>query len=339
MKASVKHAEIKNISGLNMEKAGIIGGAGFIGSSITKVFLEENYRVKVSVTNRADTKKYEHLMNLPNACNLEISGLNVMDPASIKEFITGCDVLVHGGAPFQLQFEDSQKELFEPIVYGTENFLNVIMNSRPLNKVIILSCINAYNTSFPLPADDKAPDHLYTEEDAPFMHERNHPYSQARFYADQTVREFIATNPKLDFEIVSLFPTFVVGNPLSGRDSSTSVRVQNILKRNPVPFIFPDKMYDDTAKLAMVTISDVAKAVFKAAQSNGLHGGNFILSSESWKISDISLMLNNRLPAGKPTALYCNEMASRALGMTFKPVNKALRKFGSLKPATVNIQY
>ena len=40
-----------------MKKAGIIGGAGFIGSYITKEFLENGFTVKVSVT---DISKQEH---------------------------------------------------------------------------------------------------------------------------------------------------------------------------------------------------------------------------------------------------------------------------------------
>ena len=33
-----------------MQIVGVIGGSGFIGSYVTKIFLEENYKVKVSST-------------------------------------------------------------------------------------------------------------------------------------------------------------------------------------------------------------------------------------------------------------------------------------------------
>jgi len=310
-----------------MKKTGIIGGAGFIGSYITKTFLEENFKVKASVTDLSKKEKYLHLKSLPNASGLEISGLNVLETDSIKGFATGCDILIHGGAPFRLNVKDPQKELFEPIVNGTEILLNTIKKIPTVEKVVILSCVNAYNTSFPLPADDKSPDHLYTEEDVPYMHENNHPYSQARFYADQTVREFIETNPEQSFEIVSLFPTFVIGKPLSDREDSTSVRIQNVLKNNPATDIFPGMLREKDAELAMVDVNEVAKAVFKAAVKDGLHDKNYFLNSESWEISDISRMLNNRKPAGKPSLTYSNNLASRILGMNFKPVNESLNKF------------
>ena len=55
-----------------MQTIGIIGGSGFIGSYITKIFLEENYKVKVSTTDISNKNKYEHLQTLTNADNLEI---------------------------------------------------------------------------------------------------------------------------------------------------------------------------------------------------------------------------------------------------------------------------
>ena len=47
-----------------MKKAGIIGGSGFIGSYITKIFLEEKFKVSVSVTDISKKEKYQHLKKL-----------------------------------------------------------------------------------------------------------------------------------------------------------------------------------------------------------------------------------------------------------------------------------
>jgi len=47
-----------------MKTAGIIGGSGYIGSYVTKRFLEENYSVKVSARDISKKKKYQHLKQL-----------------------------------------------------------------------------------------------------------------------------------------------------------------------------------------------------------------------------------------------------------------------------------
>ena len=67
-----------------MKTVGIIGGSGFIGSHITKKFLVENFTVKVSSTDIANKSKYEHLLGLENAENLEICALDLPNRKQLK---------------------------------------------------------------------------------------------------------------------------------------------------------------------------------------------------------------------------------------------------------------
>ena len=52
-----------------MKKVAIIGGSGFIGSYVTKIFLEHDFEVKVSATDISREDKYQHLMSFKNAEN------------------------------------------------------------------------------------------------------------------------------------------------------------------------------------------------------------------------------------------------------------------------------
>jgi nucleoside-diphosphate-sugar epimerase len=113
----------------NMKTVGIIGGSGFIGSHITKRFLEENFKVKVSSTDVSNRSKYGHLLDLKNAENLEIVSLDLREIETIKAFAEGCKTIVHSGTPFQLDVQDPQTELFEPTVKGTENFLEKFISA------------------------------------------------------------------------------------------------------------------------------------------------------------------------------------------------------------------
>ena len=112
-----------------MKTVGIIGGSGFIGSHITKRFLEENFKVKVSSTDISNKSKYGHLLDLENARNLEILPLDLREIETVKAFAEGCDIIVHTGTPFQLDVQDPQTELFEPTVKGTENFLEKFISA------------------------------------------------------------------------------------------------------------------------------------------------------------------------------------------------------------------
>lgn len=300
-----------------MEKVGIIGGSGFIGSYITKIFLEENYKVKVSSTDITNKGKYEHLLSLSNAEDLEICAMDVLDIPSVEAFVKGCDIIVHAGTPFMLDVKDPQKELFEPTVNGTQNFLQVIAKTEGIKKVVLIASVAAWNTSFPLAPASYSSDHIFSEKDTPYIGDQDHPYAQAKYYADQAVRKFIIDYPEINFEISSVSPVLVIGNSLSQRQDSTSIGMQYLFKNKIAPNPFIEMMYANDVMFAMVDVRDVAESVFQAATRTGLHGKNYLLTSESYRISDISRMLNNEAPMEEAAFVYDNALAKSDLGVAF----------------------
>lgn len=310
-----------------MKTVGIIGGSGFIGSYTTQKFLEEGYNVKVSVTDIKKSEKYQHLFSLENSDNLNISALKVEDLEVLKDFVSDCEIVVHGGTPFQLDVEDPQKELFDPTIKGTENFLKAIQQAPMIEKVVFIASVASYNTNFPLPAGTKNPNDTFSESDAPFMSEESHPYAQAKFIANQTVEKFIRENPKVSFEITSVSPVGVMGKSLSNREDSTSTGLQFLFKNKIAPNPFVQMLYDTNAEMALVDVADVAEAVFKAATTSELHGKNYLLSSESYPVSDISLMLNHQDPKNSANVIYQNTLAMKDLGMKFRPVQETLNNY------------
>lgn len=310
-----------------MKKAGIIGGAGFIGSHITKRFLETGFDVKVSTTNISNQEKYKHLMELNHADHLHISELNVEDKKQIEEFVKDCDIIVHGGTPFQLDFKDPKLELFDPTIKGTENFLAVLKNTPSIEKAVFIASVAAWNTNFPLPAGGKTPSDTFSENDTPFISEESHPYAQAKFIANQTVNNFIENNPNLDFEITSVSPVMVMGKSLSNREDSTSTGLQFLFKNKIAPNPFIQMFYETDTELAMIDVKDVAEAVYKAATTSQLHGKNYLLSSETYPVSDVTRMLNNQNPKHTPKIIYQNKMAIHELGLSIQSVKSSLNQF------------
>ena len=301
-----------------MQTVGIIGGSGFIGSYITKIFLEENYKVKVSSTDISNKSKYEHLFSLNNAdTNLKMVSLDVLDKEALESFVKGCDILVHGGTPFKLDVKNPQTELIEPTVTGTRNFLEVISKSKQLKKVVIIASVASWNTSFPLNPATYPANHVFTEQDTPYMGAQDHPYGQAKFLADQKVRKFIKEHPDLPFEIISLSPTMVIGNSLSARDDSTSVGMQYLIKNKIAPNPFVEMLFDKDVSFSMIDVRDVAEAVYQAATTSGIHGKNYLIANESYPVSDISLMLNNNPPNSEAAILYDSSLAKKDLGIAF----------------------
>ncbi|WP_136480901.1 NAD-dependent epimerase/dehydratase family protein [Cognatitamlana onchidii] len=312
-----------------MKTVGIIGGSGFIGSHTTLKFLEEGYKVKVSATDISKTEKYNHLKALPNAENLEILPLKVENKSQLREFVKGCDIVVHGGTPFQLDVQDPKLELFDPTIKGTENFLEIVNETPSIEKVVFVASVAAYNTNFPMLPDGKNLDDTIDENDTPFMSEESHPYAQAKFIANQTVEKFIKEHPNTNFEITSVSPVAVMGKSLSSREDSTSSGLQFLFKNKIAPNPFVQMLFDTDAEFAVVDVKDVANGIYSASNKKGLNGKNYLLSAESWKVSDISAMLNGEKPSGQTRIVYKNDEAQKDLEIEFSPAIVPLTEFNS----------
>lgn len=312
-----------------MKIVGIIGGAGFIGSYNTKKFLENGYKVKVSATDISNKEKYAHLAALPNAQNLELVQMNVEDKASLGNFIKGCNIVVHGGTPFQLDIKDPKAELFDPTIEGTKNFLEVAKATPSIEQVIFIASVAAYNTDFPmLPAGKKEGDQI-TEADAPHYSDESHPYAQAKYFANKVVSDFMVTNPNLPFEITTVSPVGVMGKSLSNRQDSTSTGIQFLFKNKIAPNPFFQMLYDLDVSWALVDVEDVAAAIYKITHTDHTNGKNYLLSSENYRISDVTLILNGKEPVEKPVIVYNSDMAIKDLGMQFKPAKASLEAYNS----------
>nr|WP_299488464.1 NAD-dependent epimerase/dehydratase family protein [uncultured Allomuricauda sp.] len=312
-----------------MKTVGIIGGSGFIGSHTTKRFLEEGFKVKVSATDISKTEKYSHLKELQNSENLEVLPLKVENKNQLEEFIQNCDIVVHGGTPFQLDVQDPKTELFDPTIKGTENFLEVINITPGIEKVVFIASVASYNTNFPLLPEGKDTNDTIDENDKPFMSEESHPYAQAKFIANQTVEKFIKEHPNTDFEITSVSPVAVMGKSLSQREDSTSSGLQFLFKNKIAPNPFVQMLFDTDTEFAIVDVKDVADGIYYSSTKKGLHGKNYLLSSESWKVSDITKMLNGEKPKGNAKTIYKNEKAKKELGIDFNPAEIPLKEFGN----------
>lgn len=312
-----------------MKKVGIIGGSGFIGSFVTQQFLFHGYETIVSVMDITRKDKYQHLNTFKNSENLRISELDVRDKEALQSFVSDCEIVIHGGTPFILDVQDPQSQLFDPTIKGTENFLEVLSESPSIKKVVFIASVAGWNTNFPMPVGNKSFKDTFDESHTRYTSSDSHPYAQAKFIANQTVEKYIKDNPNLPFEITTVSPVMVMGKALSAREDSTSGGLQFLIKNKMAPDDFIQSLYDNDVPFAIVDVADVAHAIFLAATIKGLHGKDYLLSSETYKVSDIHRMLNHKDPKGKPMVIYKNDLAKRDLKVTFRPAKETLNSYSA----------
>ena len=157
---------------------------------LKNAFLDNDFLVKVSATDIRKEDKYKHLVTLDHSDHLHISELDVLDKVALQDFVFDCDIVIHGGTPFLLDFQDAQKQLFEPTIKGTENFLEVVNTTPGIEKVVFIASVAAWNTNFPMPAGTKSFTDTFDENDVKFSSIESHPYAQAKFMANQVVEKF-----------------------------------------------------------------------------------------------------------------------------------------------------
>ncbi|WP_299225997.1 hypothetical protein [uncultured Psychroserpens sp.] len=78
-----------------MKKVGIISGSGFIESDIIKLFLNQDFDVKISTADISIKENYQHLMELNNAQALHICELDEYNTTAIIDFVKDCDYIIH----------------------------------------------------------------------------------------------------------------------------------------------------------------------------------------------------------------------------------------------------
>ena len=92
---------------------------------------------------------------------------------------------------------------------------------------------------------------------------------------------------------------------------------------------FVQFLIDADIPLAIVDVRDVAEAVYRLAVTKGLHGKNYLLCSETWRVSDVNLMLENKTPRSPLQPTYLSEQIKSDLSIYFRPVSETFRYFNS----------
>jgi len=307
-----------------MQTERVIGGSGFFGINIANSFLEENYKVKTSSNYRNNKSKYDHLRINAKEGNPEYCAFDVRDRAMLKLFTKGCQILVHAGTPFTLDIKDLQNEFFEQTIKDTRNGMGVISDSELLQKVILITSISVWNTSFHLIPSAYIANYVFTRLDKPYINEQDHSYAQSKFLAEQEVIGFINDCAVLRFEIVTISSTRVAGNSLSERTDSISAGLQHLLKNIIIENPFVEMLFKTDNKFSMIDVREVVKAVFQASTIYRIHGTSYLITSEGYRVSHISMMRDGK-PDLHKWVIACNSsLTKHDLGIAFIAASNTL---------------
>jgi nucleoside-diphosphate-sugar epimerase len=247
----------------------VTGGTGYIGSWVTKMLLEKGYTVRLTVRDKSNKKKYQHLFDLENktAGKLEFWEANLLVEGAYDQAAEGCSSIIHMASPFTLRFKDAQKELIEPALKGTQNVLNAATKSSTVKKVILTSSVAAVH------GDNIDMKELgiseFTEEHFNYSSTLTHqPYSYSKVLAEKEAWKINKSQDR--WQLVVINPSFVMGPSLTKTSNSESLNFMKEMLSGKYYLGAPNLMF------GYVDVRDVAKAHILALENETAEGRHIL---------------------------------------------------------------
>ena len=220
----------------------VTGGAGFIGSHISKLLLEKNHEVLVLDNMHTGRKE-----NLHNSNKLEFLQVDVRDYALLENHLYDIDGIFHeAGLTLVPESFEKPKEYYDVNVNGTENIFKI---SKKLGvKVVYASSSSVYGKTEKIPIKEDDPKNPIN------------PYGKTKVEKDNLAKKF----SKKGISIIGLRYFNVFGKGQTGTYAGVITKFLECLKNNTAPIIYGDgKQVRD-----FISVEDVASANLQAMLSD-----------------------------------------------------------------------
>ena len=256
----------------------VTGGAGFVGSAVTRAAIERGADVVALVEPGGDTANLDGL-------NVEIVSGDLRDPAAVDRAVAGCGTVFHVAALYRFWAPDPAA-FYDVNVTGTRHVLDAA-RSHGVTRVVYTSTVGTLGlggATIDAPVDERSfahVDHLFGL------------YKQSKYVAEHEVLRAAAEG----LPVVLVQPTTPVG-PRDRGPTPTGRTVAEFLDGR-IPG------YVDTT-LNIVDVEDVAAGHLLAAE-RGRVGRSYILGGQNLALRDVLATLaavtglpapTRRFPAG-----------------------------------------
>ena len=246
----------------------VTGGAGFVGSHLVKLLLEEGH--KVTVIDNLHKGKKENLASVIN--KIEFQKIDIRDCESMRKVLKNIDGVFHQAALTIVQDSFSRpEEYFDVNVCGTENIFKLAIENK--FKVVYASSSSVYGHKLETPIAEDT--------------ERNpiNPYGKTKLETEHLVEKY----SKLNVEIIGLryFNIFGIGQTLDYAGVITKFLDRINEGKAPIIFGSGSQIRD------FIHVSDVAKANLMAMNSNSSNLIVNIGTGNAVSVLDLANMMTN----------------------------------------------
>lgn len=238
-------------------KALLTGASGFVGSAVLRHLLSQGIDLRVMVRHGTDTSSLRH-------SGIEIAEGDLLDAASLRGLLSGCQALFHVAADYRLWVPDSTS-MYAANVDGTVALMRAALDAG-VERVVYTSSVAVLGAR----SDGQAAD-----EDTPStLTDMVGHYKRSKFMAEDAVRR-LCHEEGLPAVIVN--PSTPVG--AGDRKPTPTGRMVRDAATGKMP------AYVDTG-LNIVHVDDVAQGHWLAFQ-HGKPGERYILGGENLPLKTI----------------------------------------------------
>ena len=247
----------------------VTGGAGFVGSNLVKLLVEEGH--KIIVIDNLHKGKKDNLASVIN--KIEFQKIDIRDYESMRKVLKNIDGVFHQAALTVVQDSFSRpEEYFDVNVRGTENVFKLASENK--FKVVYASSSSVYGHKLETPITEDA-------EKKPI-----NPYGETKLEAEHLVEKY----SKLNTEIIGLRYFNIFGKGQTLEYAGVITKFLDRINKGKVPIIFGrgSQIRD------FIHVSDIAKANLMAMNSNN---SNLIVNIATGKAVSILELANMMINA------------------------------------------
>lgn len=277
----------------------VTGGAGFIGSRVVKMLLDQGYEVRCLLRNTTNTRRIDGL-------NYEKFIGDITNASSLEEGMKGCTGVIH------LASLSNWKDIKSPkmplvVIDGSKNVIEAAKKNGNLKMVYVSSST----------AIDGTDDLRILNEDSPLTLPNNNHYVYA--HAKKQVEEYCKQEAKKGFPVVIVNPTEVYG----------PYDYDKITLGNLIDFATTKTVQLAEGGTSIVYVDDVANGII-AALEKGRPGERYILGGENMEFKDLAALTLEILGIKKPI-----KTISRKMLMTLAWISKTFGINMGFEPAVI----
>jgi len=276
-----KISNSSNMSAENLDKnipIVVTGVNGYVSQHVTKLLLENGYKVKGTVRSLANKQKYEFLYNLtPDAKDkIQFIEANLNDNKVWDDVLKGAQAVLHVASP--VPFEGiSDEEMIKAAVEGMKAITQAALKNG-VKKLIYTSSIVTQVKGF-----GKKGEHV--SADAWADPETLDGYAKSKYYAEKELWNFYKDN-KDKINVVTVLPSIVVGPILGNGNISSMGTFKEFLGQ------VPGYLKEESA-FPISKASDLALAHFRALESKAANGMRFTGNSHNLTTKQIFKLLDD----------------------------------------------